>query len=263
MKTKALLFNIFLILLIVAGLGYLGRHRIETIWHDWITEPAPAALTYEQIINKRITQNANLVVNQNTNQEPVAAIPDEFNLAVPFTTQAPLVNWDEQHEESCEEAAALIVHYYWQKKTFTPTIANKELQTIVDYENANLGFYKDTTAEQTAEFIRGLWGYKKVAVKYDFTLDDIKKEIAQGRPVIVPTAGRMLGNPNFKSPGPLYHMIVIRGWTKDMIITNDPGTRKGEGYQYTPEVIMNAIHDWNSGDVDNGQKAMIVVWPND
>ncbi|MFA5051631.1 MAG: C39 family peptidase [Patescibacteria group bacterium] len=262
MKNKILLLNILMVVIIMAGLGYMGRHRLATAWHEWLTEPEPVPLTYDQIINERINQNANLLVNQNAANPPAVVIPSEMNLAVPFTTQAPLVNWDEQHEESCEEAAALIVHYYWQKKTFTPELANTELQTIVDYENQTLGFYKDTTAEETAQFIRGLWGYDKVEVKYDITLDDIKAEVAEGRPVIVPTAGRKLGNPNFKQPGPLYHMIVIRGWTDDMIITNDPGTRKGEGYQYSPEVIMNAIHDWNNGDVDNGRSAMIVVWPN-
>lgn len=227
-----------------------------------MTEPAPEAVTYRQLSNSRANQNTNTAANANIEPAPVT-IPAEFNLAVPFTTQSPFAEWTEQDNESCEEAAALIVHYYWQEKTFTKEIAKQEIQAVVDFENEHFGFYKDTTAEQTAEFIKLLWGYKKVEVQYDISIDDIKREVAQGRPVIVPSAGRMLGNPNFKAPGPIYHMLVVRGWTKDMIITNDPGTRKGEGYQYKPEVLYNAIHDWNGGDVDNGRKAMIVVWPNE
>jgi len=48
------------------------------------------------------------------------------------------------------------------------------------------------------------------------------------------------------------------------VVTNDPGTRKGEEYQYAPDVLLNAIHDWNgSGDtIEEGRKAMIVVYPN-
>jgi|GEM_PF-4413205 len=75
----------------------------------------------------------------------------EINLEVPFTTQAPYANWDEVHEETCEEASALNVHYYYQGKTFTPDIADQELQDLIAYENDTLGFYKDTTAQQTAD----------------------------------------------------------------------------------------------------------------
>ncbi|MFA6098735.1 MAG: C39 family peptidase [Patescibacteria group bacterium] len=269
MKTRRALTEVIIFLIFVAALAYIFRVDISNLWKEWMAEPTPEPITYEEVVNRRTNQNANLNSNSNTNTnvnsapEPEVEIPAEFNLTVPFTTQSPFAEWNEQDEESCEEAASLIVHFYWQHKTFTKDIAKEELQKIVDYENETLGFYKDTTAEQTAEVIRGLWGYKKVEVKYGITIEDIKTELAQGRPVILPTAGRMLGNPNFKSPGPLYHMIVVRGWTKEMIITNDPGTRKGEQYQYSPDVLYNAIHDWNSGDVDNGQKAMIVVWPNE
>ena len=88
----------------------------------------------------------------------------------------------------------------------------------------------------------------------------IKEQIAQNNPVILPAAGRELKNPNFKAPGPLYHMLVVRGWLSDgRIITNDPGTRRGEGYIYDKSVLWDAIHDWNGGNVASGQKVMIVV----
>lgn len=265
MKTRFIIFNTVLILFILAGLGIIFRHRIVDLWEGWMAEPTPAPVSVTNFLNSAST-NVNTNVNINVEPEPepeVIIIPNEFNLDVPFTTQSPYAEWTEQDNESCEEAAALIVHYYWQNKTFTKEIAKQELQAIVDFENGYFGFYKDTTAEQTAEFIKEFWGYQRVDVIYDITVEDIKKEVVQGRPVILPSAGRMLGNPNFRSPGPLYHMLVVRGWTQDMIITNDPGTRKGEEYQYAPDVLYNSIHDWNGGDVENGRKVMIVIWPND
>ena len=88
----------------------------------------------------------------------------------------------------------------------------------------------------------------------------------------MPSAGRELGNPNFKSPGPIYHNLVIRGYTKDgKFITNDPGTRKGEQYIYDQDVVMAAIHDWvpkgdrtiaANGDVATGQRVVLVVSQN-
>jgi len=263
MKRRYFILNTILVIVILAGLGYFFRDRIISLWEEWMTEPTPEPVTVTEIFQRNINQT-NTDTNSNVNEEPPEiVIPEEFNLAVPFTTQSPYAEWTEQDNESCEEAAALIVHYYWQNKTFTKEIAKQELQTIVDFENDYFGFYKDTNAEQTAEFIRELWGYQRVEVVYDIIIDDIKKEVAQGRPVILPSAGRMLGNPNFRSPGPLYHMVVVRGWTANMIITNDPGTRKGEEYQYAPDVLLNAVHDWNDGDVENGCKVMIVIWPND
>jgi len=262
MKLRPIFLNLFLIFLILVGLAYLGRHRIASLWEDWMSEPAPDPISYQDIINRRAANNTNLNTNAPPAPEPVIDIPPEFNLDVPFTTQSPYAEWTEQDNESCEEAAALIVHYYWQNKTFTKDIAKQELQSLVDYQNEHYGDYKDTDAEETAQLIRDIWGYEKVVVTYDITVEDIKKEVVQGRPVILPTAGRMLGNPNFRSPGPIYHMLAVRGWTEDMIITNDPGTRKGEEYQYTQDVLYNAIHDWNGGEVDSGRKAMIVVWPN-
>lgn len=258
-RSGNIILNIILILFILGVLAYFGRHQILDLWDRWMIEDKlPEPVSINEIKNTVVNKN----VNTNTEPKPVV-LPDEFNLDVPFTTQAPFANWDEQHNESCEEAAALIVHFWWQKKTFTKEIAEEELQKMVDFENEKYGGYKDTDSEQTAQLIKDLWGYKKVEVKYDIILDDIKKEVAQGRPVILPTTGRELGNPNFRSPGPLYHMLVVRGWTKNKIITNDPGTRKGENYMYSPDVLYNAIHDWNGGDIYNGKKAMIVVWPDD
>jgi len=266
MKTRFLLLHTILIIFIIAGIAYLGRHQISDVWDQWISEPVPDSISVTNFLDNQ-NSNENENTNAPTNEdieipEPEITIPDEFNLDVPFTTQSPFAEWTEQDDESCEEAAALIVHYYWQNKTFTKKIAKQELQTIVDFENEYFGFYKDTDAAETAEFIRELWGYERVDVVYDITLDDVKREVVQGRPIIIPSAGRMLGNPNFRTPGPLYHMLVVRGWTENTIITNDPGTRNGENYQYASDVLYEAIHDWNDGDVENGRKAMIVVWSN-
>jgi hypothetical protein len=71
--------------------------------------------------------------------------------------------------------------------------------------------------------------------------------LVSGKLVIIPAAGRLLGNPNFSGQGPIYHMLVVRGFDNKTgeFITNDPGTRKGEGYRYKYSVLINAIHDWS------------------
>lgn len=267
MKNRFTILHTILIIFIIIGTAYLFRGRIFNLWDDWMyndSTPEPIAFTdflNTNAVNKNLNTNTDTNINVNINTAPVE-IPKEINLDIPFTTQAPHSNWDMPYQEACEEASAITVHYYYQSQTFTKDIADKEILDLVAWEEDYFGFYKDTNAEQTAEFMKEYWGYEKVELIYDPTIDDIKGHIAAGRPVIIPSAGRELGNPNFTSPGPLYHMLVVRGYTEDQFITNDVGTRNGENYKYDYDVLMESIRDWNDGDVYNGQRVVIVAWPN-
>ncbi|MDP2632078.1 MAG: C39 family peptidase [Candidatus Uhrbacteria bacterium] len=190
-------------------------------------------------------------------------IPAEFNLGVPFTSQAPSSNWDLPYQEACEEASAYMVSEYYKGTVagqIDPIVAETAILEVVAFEEDFLGFYLDTTVAETVSFIDMFYGLSARAVENP-TVDDIKTEIAAGRPVIVPAAGRELGNPNFTGAGPLYHMLVIKGYTEDFFITNDPGTRNGESYVYDIDVIMEAMGDWNNGDPANGAKRVIFISP--
>jgi hypothetical protein len=195
-------------------------------------------------------------------KKTVAVAPLEVNLAVPFVEQAPYRVWDAVHEETCEEASLIMVDgFYKNVKTITPLAAEAGLLKLVDYQKLTLGFFEDTDAAQTARILRDYFGYKNAAVTYDISINDIKKELAAGRPVIVPAAGKLLGNPYFRGGGPDYHMLVIKGYTKDgRFITNDPGTRRGADYLYKFDKLYQAINDWDSVKHGlSGRKAMIVV----
>ena len=189
--------------------------------------------------------------------------PTSLNLGVPFTPQAPDAIWDETFKEACEEASALMVDYYYKNKTLTTAAATAEILKMVDWQIKNFGSHFDLTATQTAAMIKEYLGYSQVEVIDNPTVDDIKFHLNQKRPVIVPAAGRELANPYFRTPGPLYHMLVIKGYTEDKFITNDPGTKRGEDYLYDYETIMNAMHDWNNnGEITKGAKRIIVIYPN-
>lgn len=196
-----------------------------------------------------------------TNQFAPTKLPRGFNLKVPFTSQAPFANWGMPYQEACEEASVLMVDYFWRGKKLNPALADKEILKIVDWQVKTLGFYEDTTAEETGRILKEYFGYKKVRLVADPTIDQIKAEVAAGRPVIVPAAGRLLGNRYFTGLGPFYHMLVITGYNTTEFITNDPGTRRGAGYRYKYKTLMSAIHDWNGSTetVTQGRKVMIVV----
>lgn len=189
------------------------------------------------------------------------ALPDKILTGVPFTSQAPFAEWDELHEEACEEASLIMLKYYLDGKKLTPEIAESEIQRMVDFEIKNYGDYRDSDAGEIVKLAEDFYGIRNLKAVYDFPKEDLKKYLARGEPIIVPAAGRLLGNPNFTAPGPLYHNLVLIGYNGNTIITNDPGTRKGQGYTYNMDVLYNAIHDFpgKPEDITQGRKAMIVL----
>jgi|CXWL01.1.fsa_nt_gi uncharacterized protein YvpB len=185
--------------------------------------------------------------------------PSSVRIDVPFATQAPLTNWDALHQEACEEASLILVKRYLNGDAITPQQMEDEIQTLVKWETDN-GYGIDVTIQEISDVAKKVYGLNGTVIT-DVTVARIKKEIAAGHPIIIPAAGRMLGNPNFTGLGPPYHMLVIIGYDSKNFITNDVGTRKGAGYIYSYDTIINAIHDWN-GSVDtiqSGRKAMLVL----
>ena len=198
-------------------------------------------------------------VEEGTGEEPAETLSAQFNLAVPFTTQAPHANWELPYGEACEEASAYMVSEYYKGTAsgkIDPAVADAALLDVVAFEEDFFGYYLDTTAAETVQIIDTYFGYMGTVV-LNPTVEMIKREIAEGKPVIVPAAGRELGNPNFTGAGPLYHMLVIKGYTETSFITNDPGTRNGENYVYDIDVLMDAIGDWNDGNPAAGAKVVI------
>ncbi len=184
------------------------------------------------------------------------------NWNVPFTSQAPLLNWDAVHQEACEEASILMVLSYFNGSTFASgEDANNKIQHILDL-NEELGFPIDLTSEQVVEVVKHEEPALSAVILDNPTKEDIIDALDQGALVIVPAAGRMLGNPYFRSPGPIYHMLVLRGYTADgqYVITNDPGTKNGKEFVYRWQVLLDAIHDWNQGnEITEGASRVVVV----
>ncbi|MBU0613969.1 C39 family peptidase [Patescibacteria group bacterium] len=186
-------------------------------------------------------------------------LPEDFQLAVPFTPQAPNADWNLPYQEACEEASVYMVYAYYQgvePGLIDAQVANAELLDLVDFQNDMYGSYLDTTAEETARLMNDFYGLYASVIDNP-TEKQIKEEIAAGRPVIVLAAGQQLENPYFSGDGPLYHALVIKGYTSNKFITNDPGTKQGNGYVYNIKTIMDAMGDWNGGDPANGPKRVI------
>ena len=201
-------------------------------------------------------QKAVIDIKPEVIQKPT--IQEQAQLNVPYTVQAPLVNWN-IHEESCEEAALLMTHYYLsgnQIDVIPPTTANQELINMVAWENTNYGQEKDLNMYEVGKLATDYYGYK-YTVSEDIVADDIKQAISNGNPVLVPVITHALGNPYY-GPNPSYHILVIKGYNKTGIISNDAGVKEGKNYYYSWEILWRAI-DAQSAQMNQGRDMLVVT----
>ena len=243
-----------IVILALSGVFFVWKKLDDRV----IEEPVSSLQVYESLrptLTSRATQAEPELITD------IGSMPVEINLAVPFTVQAPHANWEYPYGDFCEEASVLMAASYIKGLAIpNPDFADQKLHEIKDFELQRFGYHKDTTAEETAVILKEFYKINGVKVVYDPAVADIKSALNEKKVIIIPAAGRKLGNPYFRQPGPFYHMLVIKGYTKEgNFVTNDPGTRRGADFIYDPGVLMNAIHDWNGGDVDQGRKVMIVV----
>ncbi len=151
----------------------------------------------------------------------------------------------------------MVYYYRTGQKFVSPLEADTEIKKLITWEESN-GYKVDLTAKELVAVASGYMKLKTGRVVINPTVEQLKAELKAGRPVIVPAAGRLLLNPNFTAPGPIYHMLVLKSFDETGFIVNDPGTRHGESYHYSFDRIMTAMHDWDPDNILNGQKAAIV-----
>lgn len=193
--------------------------------------------------------------------------PQDILLEVPFTPQAPYAQWDNViFQNACEEASILMAMRWVEDRSLTKQEAEKEIRAISNFEQKVFGHFHDTSSLDTAQIIKDYFKYQNVDVRIDISAEDIKAELVKGNVVIVPVNGQKLNNPFYTLPGPLEHMIVVIGYdaATEEFITNDPGTRRGEKFRYSEDVLKAALQDYPSGfhePVIKENKTMIVVSP--
>ena len=212
-------------------------------------------------------ENENESLNNSSKEEKKEIIEEKnvlFN--VPFTSQAPFGDWsDPRKQDGCEEAAVIMAMAWIEGEKLTLDIADKRINAISAYEEKEYGNFYDTNAEDTVKRIfKGYFKYENVEAISNINKEDIKKELFKGNLVIVPTNGRLLENPNYISPGPTTHNLVIIGYdiNSKEFITNDPGTRNGEKYRYGEDILENALLDYPTGnheEIKEERTAMIIV----
>ena len=218
--------------------------------------PAVAATPIEETAVFRSSNAAGVATVKTAETPPAPVLPAKYLLDVQFQPQAPYGNWSETYENACEEAAIIIVLHYYNQQPLTKELMKNEIDAAVAWQITNWGTHADLNADQMLTLAQNYFKLSGQVVR-NYQLEDLKKYISSGLPIIAPTAGRRLGNPNFRGAGPEYHNIVIIGFDDDqgIFITNDPGTRNGKSYIYKYQTVLSAI----SGPKENMEKAVVVL----
>ncbi len=160
---------------------------------------------------------------------------------IPFVVQAPFANW-RIHHESCEEASVLMIHNYLTGyKEIDMKVIDLTLRKMKEFQIERNGEEKDLHKEELVNFIKDFFNYKKVNLYYNSTIKNIKEKLAHGTPVIIPVKAKILSNPYYREAD--YHVLVVIGYDDNTqkIITNDPGTIRGQRYTYPYSVFESAM----------------------
>lgn len=177
-------------------------------------------------------------------EEKPKAIPASYDLKVPYTVQAPNASW-QIHEESCEEAALLMYHYFLTGKAFgnkniiPAQTADREMRAMKTWQIRNYKNEPDLSIKALGKFARQYYGHE-YKVTENITAESIKKAIAGGNPVLVPVMTHSLRNPHYGAHT-TYHILVITGYDKTGVITNDAGVKEGQNWHYTWKILWQAI----------------------
>lgn len=184
---------------------------------------------------------------------------DRENLEVPFTSQAPEENWNEPWQNACEETAIVMVNAFYKEDELNLEEAKKKILEVYNAKKDQIQVSKDESVDTIVEMINRLELSFHAQAVSNPTHADLIGEIDAGRPVILPVFAPELKNPYYGEEGPDYHVIVLVGYDehKKVFIVNDPGTEKGQGLEFSYEVLMEAIHDLDPKNYQEGEKKVV------
>lgn len=246
---KFIVFVIAMIILVSAGYffaGYLSKKNVQV--DEKKQERAVVAEPEIEVAEpKSKTQETE---KAQTQKKPEINIKEKIELKVPFVVQAPFGDWGNQDfQNGCEEAA-MVMAMGWINgiQEISTEKSKNQIEDIVEFENKTLGYSADTDLNDMKKIFQEYFK-QSVEARENIIVGDIKSELQKGNLVLAPAFGRALGNPNFTSPGPITHMLVIIGYdpATRKFITNDSGTRKGKGYQYDEDILFDAVWQYPSG----------------
>jgi peptidase C39-like protein len=175
-------------------------------------------------------------------------LPASVLIKVPYTPQSPFNQWGSGnvHEEYCEAAALLMVRDFFKgdsRAQIPKAEADGAMAQIVGDERRMFPGVLDLPLSSIGS-VGTMYGLNPTVMPVD--LDAIERNLASGRPVIIPVMTHGVNgqkiSPHYGSLN-VYHVIVLIGYdnTKGLLYANDAGFVEGQNYTYTWNTLSTAI----------------------
>ncbi len=188
-----------------------------------------------------------------------SSIPAAKNLDVPFSAQAPDADWREPWKNACEETSIIMIDSYFTKNSLSKDDASKKILALFKIKEENFGESKDESMKRMSQIIDKADLSWTTAISINPELNAIKKELAEGNPVIAPIDARILKNSPYVGGELDYHVLVISGYDdkRGEFIVQDPGTKTGKNDRYKYDNFYEAINDYLPDSSPSGSKAVL------
>ena len=171
-------------------------------------------------------------------------------LPVPYVNETPSGNWSGPWKNACEEASIAMAEVYYRGRT-SVSIAEAEAFMIMLFEkqNAKYGNNVNSDATQFKYLIDNFTSFGAEIVRNP-TIEQIKEELDDERPVISLHYGFDLHNPNipFLPNGTYYHAMVIIGHddaAQEFIVNDDGDPETGAGHRYGYDLFMSSLNEYS------------------
>jgi len=249
-----------LAVLVLAGGATYSGYRLERHFLAGTSQPPPsAAVVYEA------PAPADVPPAFPTPTPSPTPLPASVLIKVPYTSQSPFNQWGagNVHEEYCEAAALLMVgRYFTQKDIVSKTDADQAMAQIVGVERTMFPGVLDLPLTSIGSVGTRLYGLTPTVTPVG--LDAIERNLAAGRPVIIPVMTHGANGQKISShygAMNVYHVIVLIGYdnTKGVLYSNDAGFFEGQNWPYTWNTLSTAI-DAQAGKFPQG-RVMLVFQP--
>lgn len=183
-------------------------------------------------------------------------------LDVPYTSQAPFGEWvDPRQQDGCEEASIFMAVSWIRKQQIDPSEARMQIIGMSDFQQHFFGYFKDSSAQDTANLMVNYFGYSNIDVQPNISVDNIKAAIDQNYLVIVPINPRVIST-SLYNRATTKHTVVVIGYdnSTDEIIYHDPIAGP---FRRTPATLFQqSLGDYASGNnilSTSRPSAMIIV----
>ncbi len=179
------------------------------------------------------------------------SLPVKISLPVPFYWEIPDGVWVPPWSGACEEASVVAVESYYlkqPKKIVKKIEAKAVMSPLFKIEDRIFGYNSDTSGSEIVRLINDYTSFD-ATLRDNPTLEEIKAELAAGRPVISLHYGYDLNNPRhrFRRGGSSYHVMAIVGYddSRGEFVVNDSELPDGIDFRYKYGIILSTLHDFN------------------